>query len=199
MILLLEKSTAFATPSNLSETTLATTLWVNLPMCSILFAYFLFWKNMSGCSATSSDVDAKSEKTRDTNHWTTTTEGHGRSSLGHAASCRIFFSVVSAFEFFCFIGPGTGPWTPKDANTLVFWTFFPRGHFSILFSNTIEDSPLQRAGSQGFSLKLLPIVVVDAENVDLEPVGEDKTGVNEEWGCSKTTKNEMDLTRNKDT
>ena len=37
------------------------------------------------------------------------------------------------------------------------------------------DIPLQRAGSQGFSLKLLPMNVVDAEGQDLEKVGEDKT------------------------
>ena len=37
------------------------------------------------------------------------------------------------------------------------------------------DIPLQRAGSQGFSLKLLPMDVVDAEGLDLEQVGEDRT------------------------
>ena len=39
----------------------------------------------------------------------------------------------------------------------------------------LPDIPLQRAGSQGFSLKLLPIDVVDAESLDLEPESEDKT------------------------
>ena len=37
------------------------------------------------------------------------------------------------------------------------------------------DIPRQQAGSQGFSLKLLPMGVVDAEGLDLEQVGEDKT------------------------
>ena len=37
------------------------------------------------------------------------------------------------------------------------------------------DIPLQLAGSQGFLLKLRLMDVVDAEGLDLEPVGEDKT------------------------
>ena len=37
------------------------------------------------------------------------------------------------------------------------------------------DIPLRRAGSQWFSLKLLPMDVVDAEGLDLEQVGGDKT------------------------
>ena len=37
------------------------------------------------------------------------------------------------------------------------------------------DIPHQRAGSQGFSPKLLPMDVVDAEGLDLEQVGEEKT------------------------
>ena len=35
--------------------------------------------------------------------------------------------------------------------------------------------PLQRAGSQEFSLKVLPMDVVDAEGLDLEQLGEDRT------------------------
>ena len=38
----------------------------------------------------------------------------------------------------------------------------------------------QRVGSQGFSLKLLPMDVVDAEGLDLEQVGEDKTSGKEQ-------------------
>ena len=37
------------------------------------------------------------------------------------------------------------------------------------------DIPIQRAGSQGLSPKLLPMDVVDAEGLDLAKVGEDKT------------------------
>ena len=37
------------------------------------------------------------------------------------------------------------------------------------------DTPLQRAGSQGFSLKPPPMDVLDAEGLDLDQVGEDKT------------------------
>ena len=37
------------------------------------------------------------------------------------------------------------------------------------------DIPLQRACSQGCSLKLLPMDVVDAEGLDLEQVGEERT------------------------
>ena len=37
------------------------------------------------------------------------------------------------------------------------------------------DIPLQRAGSQVFFLKLLPMDVVDAEGLESELVGEDKT------------------------
>ena len=37
------------------------------------------------------------------------------------------------------------------------------------------DIRLQRAGSQVFSLKLLPIDAEDAEGLDLEQVGEDRT------------------------
>ena len=57
------------------------------------------------------------------------------------------------------------------------------------------DIPLQRAGSQGFSLKLLPMDVVDAEGLDLEQVGEDikLVGKNSE-GCSATTsRNETEV------
>ena len=37
------------------------------------------------------------------------------------------------------------------------------------------DITLQRAGSQGFSLKIRSMGVVDAEGADLEHGGEDKT------------------------
>ena len=37
------------------------------------------------------------------------------------------------------------------------------------------DIPLQRAGSQGVSLKLLPMDVVDVEGLELEQFGEDRT------------------------
>ena len=37
------------------------------------------------------------------------------------------------------------------------------------------DIPLQREGSQVFSLKLLPMDVVDVEGLVSEPVGEDRT------------------------
>ena len=37
------------------------------------------------------------------------------------------------------------------------------------------DDPLQRADAQGFSLQLLPMDVEDAEGLDSEPAGEDRT------------------------
>ena len=43
-----------------------------------------------------------------------------------------------------------------------------------------QDIPLQRVGSQGFSLELLLMDVVDAEGLDLEQVGEDRTRGKEE-------------------
>ena len=43
-----------------------------------------------------------------------------------------------------------------------------------------QDIPHQRVGSQGFSLKLLPMDVVDAGGLDLEQVGEDRSCGKEE-------------------
>ena len=39
------------------------------------------------------------------------------------------------------------------------------------------DNPLQRADAQGFSLRLLPVDDKDAEGLDSEPAGEDRTCV----------------------
>ena len=71
-----------------------------------------------------------------------------------------------------------------------------RGVFGAGLANR-PDIPLQRGGSQGFSLKLLPMDVVDAEGLDLEPVGEDGTCGKEQWGMFSNDMKERDGSEHK--